>query len=249
MPEYACLYRLAYGVDPVTGGETDEAVLVRTAKALAAFTQILTTDRTPFDGARDAIARGRSITATGYPAAARRGLQFFVGKGNCIACHNGPNFSDGLFHDAGVSDFPGQHTPDVGREDGIRNLRSSHYTLRGQYNDDPSGREAAAARDVGPDAAARGRFRTPSLRNVAVTGPYMHNGSIESLRDAVRHRSRADEVPRRIPAPSADGVDAQGAEADDVVAFLQTLTDARGEDRGLPAPRLTPCDDASAAVR
>jgi len=250
MPEYACLYRLAYGADPVTGGETDEAVLVRTAKALASFTETLTTGRTAFDAARDAIARGGSIAATGYPAAAQRGLQFFVGEGRCIACHSGPDFSDGRFHDTGVPEFPGQRTPDAGRQDGIRNLRSSRFTLHGPYNDDPSGRDAAAARDIEPEEAARGRFRTPSLRNVAVTGPYLHNGGLDSLRDAVRHPAPDDgAVPRGAAAPAALGTEPQGTAADDVVAFLQTLTDARGEDRGLPAPRPTPCDDDAAAVR
>jgi cytochrome c peroxidase len=251
MPEYACLYRLAYGIDPVTGGETDEAVLVRSAKALAAFTETLFTGRTPFDVARDALARRGAIAGTGYPAAARRGLRFFVGKGGCISCHSGPNFSDGMFHDAGVSPFPGQGAPDLGRQDGMGDLRSSRYTLRGRYNDDPSGRDAAAAREIGPDdVAAPGRFRTPSLRNVAVTGPYMHNGSVELLRDAARHRARSDgATPNGATTLPANAFGARGADLDDVVAFLETLTDVRGEDRGLPAPRLTRCDGGGAPVR
>jgi cytochrome c peroxidase len=76
----------------------------------------------------------------------------------------------------------------------------------------------------------RTAFRTPSLRNVAVTAPYMHDGSIETLREVVR-----------VHAPAGTGPDSlrrltlSSREIDDLVAFLQTLTDTQGERRMLPA--------------
>jgi cytochrome c peroxidase len=249
-PEYACLYRGAFGVDPVAGGESDEAVLVQSAKALAAFTETLATGRTGFDAMRDALARGEPPTASGYPAAAQRGLKIFVGKGNCVACHSGPNFSDGKFHDTGVPFFVGQRTPDPGRQDGIRNLRSSRFSLLGHYNDDASRRNAAATRALKADRADRSEFRTPSLRNVAVTSPYMHNGSLESLRDVVRHYTRVD--PDRLDGSARRllrRLDLGATEAEDLIAFLQTLSDTRGEDRGLPAAQSTPCDALASALR
>lgn len=238
VPEYACLYRSVYGVDPVAGGERDEAVLVRSAKALASFTATLGTGRTPFDAARDALARGEPVAAAGFPAAAQRGLRLFVGKADCVACHGGANFSDGEFHDIGAPDFVGQRVPDPGREDGIRNLRSSRFSLLGPYNDDATRRNAAATRALKPAVQGRGQFRTPSLRNVALTAPYMHNGSLENLGDAIRHHKRANAGPALSEAEIAD-----------LIAFLQTLSDARGEDRGLPAPRATHCDEDSAGQR
>jgi cytochrome c peroxidase len=84
--------------------------------------------------------------------------------------------------------------------------------------------------DGGFHVTGEGRtaFRTPSLRNVAVTAPYMHDGSIESLREIVRAHAPAGPGPdslRRLALGSTD--------VDNLVAFLQTLTDAQGERRTL----------------
>ena len=63
-------------------------------KALAAYQETLITGRTPFDDFRDALERRDASAMTRYPLAAQRGLQLFVGKGECITCHSGPQFSD-----------------------------------------------------------------------------------------------------------------------------------------------------------
>ena len=77
--------------------------------------------------------------------------------------------------------------------------------------------KAAAARGLTIDPRSSGQFRTPSLRNVAVTAPYLHDGRAATLREAVQHASREHPL---------------GAEQiGDLVAFLQTLTDRDGERR------------------
>ncbi|HSU64210.1 MAG TPA: cytochrome c peroxidase [Burkholderiales bacterium] len=81
---------------------SDEEILVDVGKALAAFQETLITGRTPFDDFRDALERGDDAAAAGYPLAARRGLRIFVGKGNCSACHSGPQFTNGGFVDSGA---------------------------------------------------------------------------------------------------------------------------------------------------
>ena len=75
----------------------DEEVLVDVGKALAAFQETLVSGRTPFDEFRDALDKAR---ASDYPAAARRGLRIFVGKGGCSACHSGPAFTSAT-HETG----------------------------------------------------------------------------------------------------------------------------------------------------
>ena len=110
-------------------------MLVNVGKALAAYEETLVTGRTPFDDFRDALARGEASPAS-YPAAARRGLKIFVGRGNCIACHSGPNFTDRAFRGTGVPQFVGQTAPDTGRYEGVTALRASRFNLRGRYNDD-----------------------------------------------------------------------------------------------------------------
>src|SRR5207249_6513791 len=92
--EYAAVFARSSG--------SDEEILVDVGKALAAFQETLVTSRTPFDDFRDALERGNDAAAAGYPLAAQRGLRIFVGKGNCSACHSGPQFTNGGVADSGV---------------------------------------------------------------------------------------------------------------------------------------------------
>jgi cytochrome c peroxidase len=216
-------YRDAFGAPP-TGA--DEAVAVDIAKALAAFQETLTTGRTPFDDFRDALARADPAAAARYPLAAQRGLALFIGKGQCNVCHIGPRFSNGEFHDIGIRHFAGPGRVDAGRFDGIRRLQASRYNLLGPFNDDPTRRTATGTRHVASEHRNFGEFKVPSLRNVARTAPYMHNGSLATLRDVVRHYSEIDED--RL---HADGerilkpLRLSAAERDDLVAFLESLAD------------------------
>jgi cytochrome c peroxidase len=236
----ACRYELAFR-RPVP--KDDEAVLVDVAKALAAFQETLTTGRTPFDAFRDALAVGDLAGQARYPAAAKRGLKIFVGRGNCTVCHTGPNFTNGEFHDAGVPFFIRPGVVDPGRHEGIRNVQTSRFNLLGRYNDDKSRATAQPTRHIQLEHRNWGEFRTPSLRNVGVTAPYMHDGRFPTLRDAVLHYSQLNED--RL---HADGerilrrLNLAPGEVDDVVAFLETLTDADGERRKVPPPMVLPCD-------
>ena len=107
----------------------DEAVLVGVGKAMAAFQETLETEFTPFDQFRDALARGDKAAVALYPRDAKRGLQIFIGKGNCSTCHTGPMFTNGEFHDVGVSHFisnDGKRV-DAGRHEGIKKLLGSKF--------------------------------------------------------------------------------------------------------------------------
>jgi len=216
-------YRAAFGAPPAAA---DEAVAIAVAKALAAYQETLVTGRTPFDNFRDALARGDVAAVARYPAAARRGLAIFVGKGRCNVCHLGPNFTNGEFHDTGIPFFAGPGRVDPGRHEGIRRMQASRHNLLGPFNDDPARSTATATRYVAQEHRNFGEFRVPSLRNVARTAPYMHNGSLATLREVVRHYSEIDED--RL---HADGerilrpLHLSAAEIDDVVAFLDSLTD------------------------
>jgi cytochrome c peroxidase len=224
-PDYACRYRRAFGARPP---EEDAALLAGIGKALAAFQETLVTGRTPFDDFRDALARGDDKAIERYPAAARRGLRIFVGKGNCSACHAGPAFSNGEFHDTGVPFFVAGGGVDPGRHAGIKKLLSSELNLLGRFNDDRGGASTVKTRHVALEHRNFGEFKVPSLRNVALTAPYMHNGSLGTLADVVRHYSEL----------GADRLHADGeklllrplrlgaGEQTDLVAFLESLTEA-----------------------
>ncbi|MET0442706.1 MAG: cytochrome c peroxidase [Casimicrobiaceae bacterium] len=215
-------YERTFGTPP---GANDEAVAVDAAKAIAAYLETLVSARTPFDEYRDALARGDRDAAARYPAAARRGLAIFVGKGRCEVCHTGPRFTNGEFHDVGVPFFVERTRVDSGRHDGIKRLRASPYSLLGRWSDDPTRGTATSTRHVSLDHRNFGEFRVPSLRGVARTAPYMHDGSLATLRDVVKHYSELDE--NRL---HADGeailrpLRLTDAEIADLVAFLESLS-------------------------
>ena len=220
----ACGYRQAFGEAP---GADDQRVFVDLGKAMAAFLETLVTGRTPFDDFRDALARNDAAGRARYPAAAKRGLRLFVGRGNCAFCHFGPAFTNGEFADAGVPHFAGPGRADPGRFGGIRKLRKSPYTLLGRFNDDPARTTAVKTRHVRLAHSNFGEFRVPGLRNAALTAPYMHAGSLETLADVVRHYSTLDE--ERLHAGGERilrRLDLSAREQADLVAFLDTLTEA-----------------------
>jgi len=223
-PELAAAYAETLGTSPAS--DAAEPVLVNVAKALAAFQETIVTPRTPFDAFRDALARGDAHRMRRYPLAAQRGLRLFVGTGRCSVCHFGPAFTNGEFDDVGVPHFAEKGRVDTGRFGGIAALKASPFTLTGRYNDDAQAASGVATRHVEPLHRNWGEFRVPSLRNVARTAPYMHNGSLATLADVVRHYSEVDEdrlhgIPgQRLLRP----LHLSPQEQADLVAFLETLS-------------------------
>jgi cytochrome c peroxidase len=222
-PAFACRYRAAFGA-PVPAD--DEQVAVDAANAMAAVQETIVSGRTAFDDFRDALERDDRAAMARYPDDAKRGLKLFVGRAQCSACHAGPAFTNGEFQDIGIAHFLRPGVVDPGRHEGLRKLRASPYNLLGRWNDDPTRRTATGTRHVVHDHRNFGAFKVPGLRNVAETAPYMHDGSVRTLRDAVRHYSELD--PDRV---HADGgtllqpLKLGDGEIDDLVAFLRTLTE------------------------
>jgi cytochrome c peroxidase len=133
--------------------------------------------------------------------AQKRGLLLFHEGAGCVNCHGGPMFSDFDFHVVGArQQGPGfQTTPheDFGR-----------WNVTHLEND-------------------RWAFRTPSLRNVAETGPYMHAGAYATLRDAVEFMASGRGHLSGVPADRMELVprELSSQEIDDLVSFLEALTD------------------------
>jgi cytochrome c peroxidase len=229
----ASAYTLVFG--SAAAGDQPELVLVNVGKALAAFQETIVTGRTAFDQFRDALERGDATGLRRYPVAAQRGLRLFVGKGRCNVCHFGANFTNGEFEDIGVPYFAEKGRVDTGRYGGIAALKASPFTLLGRHNDDPARAPGLATRHVEPLHRNWGEFRVPSLRNVVRTAPYMHNGSLATLTDVVRHYSEVNE--ERL-----HGLPGQGLirplrltpeERADLVAFLETLETLGSDPAGL----------------
>lgn len=200
-----------------------ERVMANIGKALEAYERNLISTNSPF------AQYVRDPTSRAISPAARRGLALFIGKAACNECHVGPILSDNLFHNGGVAQAVGEHAPpvDEGRYDDIPVLLRNPYNAAGPYSADP----AAGAAKIGAlregDESTKGQFRTKGLLNVAVTGPYFHNGSKDSLEEAVQHYN----VGGGEPSSYSGELDAKmrplrltEAEVRDIVAFLETLT-------------------------
>ena len=215
-------YRQVFGQAP--GGD-DERIAVDIAKALAAWQETLLTPRTPFDDFRDAVARGDRAAAAAYPVAAQRGLALFLGRGRCYVCHGGPTFSHGEFSDIGMPFFIAKGEVDPGRHGGIQALQRSRYNLLGPFNDDAARSTATSTRHVRLEHRHYGEFKVPRLRDLARTAPYMHDGSLKTLREVLRHYSELDE--NRL---HADGerilvpLRLSDQETEDLLAFLDSLS-------------------------
>ena len=225
--ELSCHYTKAF--NRPAAAPDDETLLVDVGKALAAFQETIVAARTGFDEFRDALLRGdRAAAAARYSMAAQRGLRIFIGKGNCSTCHTGPRFTNGEFNATGIPFFAEQGRVDPGRYEGIKELRASRFNLLGAYNDDPAKSTAVATRHV--DLAQRnyGEFKVPSLRNAAMTGPYMHNGHFGTLREVVGYYSNIN-----VDRLHADGeqilkpLKLSAQETDDLIVFVESLTDFR----------------------
>jgi len=194
------MYLRTFGHAP---GDDDLQVLVDAAKALAAYQETLLSPRAPFDDFRDALLHGDRVAAAAYPLPAQRGLRLFVGRAQCVQCHSGPAFSDGRFH---ASLLPGR-SPADGRAAALKRLVNSPFTLGGRFTDGGPRRP--------PEAAEDGAFRTPGLREVAATAPYLHDGSVAGLCDTLS--------PHAAPPPDVAAPALSLDERNDLVAFLLTL--------------------------
>lgn len=168
------------------------------AKSLAAFERTIVSDDSNYD-------RYLSGDQGALNAAERRGFDVFKGKGRCMICHGGNNFTDELFHNLGVGmDKP---TPDLGR-----------------YS------QTKAERD-------KGAFKTPTLRDIASTGPYMHDGSEKTLEDVVEFYNRGG-VPNSHLDMAVKKLGLNQGEKQDLVAFMKSLGGVRW--RRITAPAELP---------
>ncbi|QGJ70065.1 Methylamine utilization protein MauG [Planctomycetales bacterium 10988] len=151
------------------------------AKAIAAFERTILSGNAPYD-------RFVSGDESALSESAQRGMEIFFNKGNCSACHAGPNFSDGGFHNIGVG--MDQEDPDIGR-----------YKISKLLGD-------------------RGSFKTPMLREIARTAPYMHNGSLKTLEEVVDFYNKGG-----VPNPQMDEeifpLNLTDKEQADLVQFLR----------------------------
>lgn len=147
------------------------------------------------------------------------GLRLFIGEANCAQCHNGPLFTNHEFHNTGVISFPGD-VPDKARIAGVAEVMLNEFNCKGLYSDDPDARcaELEFAR-TGTDLI--GAFKTPSLRNLEHTAPFMHRGQLATIADVLNHYNEAPDS--MIGHNEAKPLGLSSRELRQLEAFLATL--------------------------
>jgi cytochrome c peroxidase len=165
--------------DGMTPEDRDAAtrIFANAAKAIAAYERILR----PQHSRLDAYLDGKLDALTERE---RDGMKAFI-DGGCAVCHHGPMLTDGAFHDIRMPGSLPEGPAQRGRIDGVRSLLASAFRKDGPFSD----ARAAGAGLAGlvPVDAMLGQVKTPSLRDVALTGPFGHGGTFKSLEDVVGH--------------------------------------------------------------
>ncbi|WP_437934859.1 MbnH family di-heme enzyme [Sorangium sp. So ce341] len=196
-------------------GDEDPIRLDTITKAIAAFERSLLSYRSPYDRYR------YGGDPSGMSEAALRGMElFFSEKLECFHCHGGFNLSDSVQHDGTT------FTEVMFHNTGLYNIGES-----GAY---PEGN--AGVYDISGNEADMGRFRAPTLRNIALTAPYMHDGSIETLEEVLDHYAAGGRTiedgpnagvgsKNKFKSELITGFDLTEEEKADVIAFLESLTD------------------------
>jgi cytochrome c peroxidase len=197
-PLYARLFRAAFAQDP------DPYTIVNLTRAIASFERTLTS----FDSAYDRYRYGGQVDA--ISAAAKRGERlFFSERLKCFHCHGGINFTDTVAHER-------LEQPQVAfHNTGLYNLDG-----RGAY---PPGNTGVM--EISKDPRDMGKFRAPTLRNIAVTAPYMHDGSIATLEEVIAHYARGGRAGGPLRSQFIEGFAIGADETQDLIAFLRSLTD------------------------
>ena len=208
-PEMLALFQAAFpdDADPVTWE--------RIIQGLASFGRSLITGNSPFDKFN------YQGNAAALSTAQIRGLSLFYSEElECHHCHGGFNFSEASVHADTVFD-------------------ASFFQNTGLYNLDGEGAYPAnntGLYEITGDPADMGKFRAPSLRNVQVTGPYMHDGSMETLDEVIRFYERGgrliesgenagDGALSPLKSGLVAGFELSDQERADLVEFLEALTD------------------------
>ncbi len=163
-------------------------VFVNLGKALGAYQRLLLPGESEFDRYVEGL-QTRDSTRSELGRRETEGLRLFVGKARCLECHNGPLFTNNEFHNTGVLPFPGQ-LPDKGRVAGVASVRADPFNCLGAYSD-ATPDECAELRFAKTGETLAGARKTPSLRNLGGTGPYMHAGQLRTVGEILDHYNRA----------------------------------------------------------
>lgn len=220
LPDYDGMFEAAFG---------GKVTLDRLTKAIATYERTLVSGNSPFD--RYMYGGDKQAMSTSQI----NGMKVFTGKGRCIACHTmgekNALFTDQKFHNTGI----GYHANNVPYDKTNNTMPlqlapgiivEADLTLVDEASEDIPNDVGRFEITENPDD--RWAYKTPTLRNVALTAPYMHDGSLMTLEDVVEFYDRGGEQNPLLD-PLLTPLGLTDAEKQDLVAFLKALTGSNME--------------------
>jgi cytochrome c peroxidase len=182
LPGYAELFNK-------TPDETgDDELLANVGKLIQAYERTVNRLDSPFDAdVKRFIAATEISVEEGERDPSFLALKTYFRKGQCIACHKGVTMSDNLFHNIGVKD-ESEGAP--GQTAAVEAMLGWKFNAAGAFSDAPMGAEAVRLSTLRSTLAEKraemeGAYKTPTLRNIALTAPFMHTGELATLADVV----------------------------------------------------------------
>jgi cytochrome c peroxidase len=205
VPRYRELFAAAFP------GEAEPITMLNTQRAIATFERTLLSGDSAFD-------RYLAGDASALSESAKRGMVFVTSNEDhrfeCNHCHGGFNFSDHVTYENG---------PEFGS--------NPPYHQTGLYDLDGKGAYPApntGIHDVSQKPGDMGKFKAPTLRNVALTAPYMHDGSIATLSEVLDHYSKGGRARNAVHTDQfVQPFEITAQEKADIIAFLESLTDPK----------------------
>jgi len=196
--------KAAWDKMPAEDQETINRIFANMGKAIAAAERPVVPLTATFDTYVAAVLAGDSETmAKVYTPDQEAGLRVYIGKGKCLGCHTGPLFTNNTFHNigvqkmiphAGMKAMEGTPMPELaiddGRASGVGKVLADEFNCLGKYSD-AKNPEACKVKALEASKALTAtmleQFRTTTLRNIAETAPYMHDGKMQTLEEVVEH--------------------------------------------------------------
>jgi cytochrome c peroxidase len=191
LPEYSELF----GKTPQES--EDDEILANVGKAIHAYERTVNRARAPFD---EDIRRFLEVAEVSATEAEKDpmflGLKTYVRKGQCIICHKGVTMTDHLFHNIGVKDSsPGA----PGQLAAVEEMLNWKFNAAGPYSDARTGQDATRLGSLRATLAEKrvemeGAYKTPTLRNITLTAPYMHTGELATLDEVIEFYNKGGDV-------------------------------------------------------
>jgi cytochrome c peroxidase len=199
-------------------------VFANIGKSLAAYQRRLKFRPSRFDRFAEELSNENHWLASRQLSSEElEGLRLFIGRARCTDCHRGPLFTSFEFFSLALP-VDGRSTPDPGRAAAFSEVQHDPFNCSGAYSDANGAADCTELRFMSTDKLGfLANFKTPSLRNVALTAPYMHGGEFERLQQVVDHYDQAP----LVPFPEHTDLRPIGlseSEKKSLVAFLSSLS-------------------------